>query len=391
MSGSGTRPAANYGFCDAGELPCDSAADLQPGGRLFSASWQAVTSATGSESLTPSVDLFVFGGLSQDEQLNNDLWRFNYSQWVWVGGQKSSQLNNPSTDKWPGDRLGSASWLPRTANPGGTGDAVYVLVFGGWGMARNFSGEFVALDEMWEFSTSRPTMSSATARQLNLSSSAPPARAFPAYWSLPHGTSVDVMTHWMFGGWNPNAGFNSGESFNDLWSFTFDPLQNDSTIQWTQHVAGSNSNDDDWPSARHAPAVWTTPSKDNSGLLTFLFGGSRYSNPNQANQPIIPLNDLWRLEMALSGGSALNGSSSWVITWTCLQALHSDTQYKPPPVHLHVPTTTHSPQGRAHAATWVLVDAANISEVPHPYFYMMGGAVQTEENVAGNYEARNDM
>ena len=303
-------PDYDYGSCSVSNLPCDSSPTLTPGGRVYAGAWQAIVSPNDTNHDGIDVDLFLFGGFGNDHGLNNDLWRYNDTRWIWVGGDKTSQLNNPSTATWPGDRCCTASWAPRShSRSDAYDDKVHTLVFGGYGVPKGFVDSFAALDEVWLITTSRDTLGKTVATPVTsvsastssststASSGTPAARAFTSTWSTPHTTGPDVETHWMFGGWNSSANFYSGPSYNDLWSFTYDPYaatgnNATTTIAWTQHTRNADGRTD-WPSERHAPAVWTTPT--DNGLTTYMFGGSRYEDPN-AVSPIVPLNDLWRLE-----------------------------------------------------------------------------------------------
>ncbi len=91
------------------------------------------------------------------------------------------------------------------------------------------------------------------------------------------------------------------------------------------------------------------------------------------------------------GGAS--GQLVWTTKWKCLTPANPSTRYVPPAVTKHVPTVGISPQARAHAAAWVLVDAAkNSSELPTPFFYLFGGLVMQDPNTTGDeFEPRNDM
>ena len=283
-------PTYVSGTCSPRKLPCSSNnPPLNPGARLYRSSWQAfgsrnaTTTTTTTIATLPEVDLFVFGGYGSDKQyLNNDMWRYSDSQWIWLGGAAPSHLNVVSTKTWPGDRLGSAVWQPRS-NLGNNSDDldINVLMFGGWGVTDMTAAEYVPLDDMWLIEIGREAMSKPNATPLvpvTTTGAQPVARLFASTWSVPHGTAADVETHWLFAGWNASGSLFSGNSFSDLWSFTFEPAGSESSsalITWTQHNTPFDDDADgyddtsNWPSPRHASATWTI-ALDN-GITTCVF------------------------------------------------------------------------------------------------------------------------
>ncbi len=109
-----------------------------PGARAWSVGW---TDATGS--------LWLFGGACPDpydEGLTNDLWRWDGSNWTWMGGSDSPWQAGvygvkgvPSASNVPGARWRATAWAGAAGN---------LWLFGGYGAARSASGY---LNDLWRW------------------------------------------------------------------------------------------------------------------------------------------------------------------------------------------------------------------------------------------------
>jgi hypothetical protein len=119
--------------------PGIAAASNTPGSRVAGAAW---TDAAGN--------LWLFGGNGLDGAgsiaVMNDLWKFNGSEWAWMGGAKLGSPRGsygtpgtPASSNMPGGRLDAAVWRDAQGN---------VWLFGGDGQDAN--GTIGHLNDLWK-------------------------------------------------------------------------------------------------------------------------------------------------------------------------------------------------------------------------------------------------
>lgn len=261
-----------------------------PGGRKGSVTW---TDNAGN--------LWLFGGLRFDpnydpnldplppyEGYMNDLWRFDGTNWTWVGGSNTpNQAGTYGTQgianaaNIPGGREGAVSWVDSTGNQ---------WLFGGWGL--DASSDWGYLNDLWKFDGANWTWvdGSNLANQSGIYGTQGTAEAA----NIPGGREGVITwtdntgNQWLLGG----AGFDASGNqhyLNDLWKF-------DGTI-WTW-VGGSNGIDQlgiygiqgtadpaNIPGGREGSMTW----KDSAGNQ-WLFGGWGLDEVSDEGD----LNDLWR-------------------------------------------------------------------------------------------------
>jgi len=245
-----------------------------PGPRNGSMTW---TDAAGN--------LWLFGGANcttngECEYLS-DLWKFNGSEWTWMGGfNLSDQYGTYGTQgaaapsNGPGARFFGLSWTDANGN---------FWLFGGYGFAENSIGD---LTDLWEFSEGEwkwmggPNAAGQSGTYGTQGTAAPGNNPGPRYgavsWTDAEGS------FWLFGGSGMVDG-NSG-SLNDLWKY--------SGGEWTWMGGPEAVNQNGVYGTQGTAAAGNTPGARNFGIgLTdangnlWLFGG----NDNQGNY----LNDLW--------------------------------------------------------------------------------------------------
>ena len=176
-----------------------------PGARFNAVSWIDSNGA-----------LWLFGGAGTDPQ--NDLWRFDGTNWTWVGGSNLADQpgvygtkGTSAPSNIPGARVNMAA----SADSSGT-----VWLFGGAGL--DSTGAYGSLNDLWKFDGTNWTWVSGpnTAKQVGVystkgiasPSNTPGARLGHISWSNKNGN------FWVFGG----GGYDSTGTFgfvNDLWQF----------------------------------------------------------------------------------------------------------------------------------------------------------------------------
>jgi hypothetical protein len=181
-----------------------------PEGRGGSVSW-----------IDSNGNFWVFGGhsgLGTEEHYLNDLWKFDGTNWTWVGGSSLPNQSGGYGTKGvadacnvPGARRDAASWTDDSGNP---------WLFGG----RGYSGTLGYLNDLWRFDGANWTWVSGSnaPNQYGVygtegvagSDNVPGSRYNPALWA------DDSGALYLFGGTGFRAGGSSGR-MNDLWKFGF--------------------------------------------------------------------------------------------------------------------------------------------------------------------------
>ncbi len=276
-----------------------AAAGNSPGSRSYSTSW---TDSSGS--------LWLFGGSGYDGSGNfgsmNDLWKWNGTEWTWVGGSATAgpagvygTKGTAAPGNVPGQRTGAVGSLDASGN---------FWLFGG--NATPFLGTTTLIDnDLWKYSGGEWTWVSGsngsnsggtygtegTAAAANV----PGARQSGVAWTDQSGNL------WIFGG----DGLDSAGTYadlNDLWKFS------PSSGQWTW-IGGSNlagksgtygtlgtAAAANIPGARTSACSWA----DKAGNL-WLFGGSGLDSAGTSGQ----LNDLWKYNPGTGQWTWVSGSN----------------------------------------------------------------------------------
>jgi hypothetical protein len=266
----------------------------QPGARTSAATW-----------VDAGGNLWMFGGYGFDDGTNsstvvlNDLWKFDGTNWTWVGGSPAGlALGNygpqgsPSTLYHPGARSSSSTWFDPTS---GT-----LWLFGGYGFGSG--GAAGLLNDLWSFSGGQWTWVSGsnTSTLVGNSNAAYGTKGSPAPGNTPGARYVSSSwidsagTLWLFGG-NVNANVGQFQPcINDLWKFT--PGSTPGTGLWTWVGGSSTPNANgtygtlgvaaaaNMPGARFGANTWV----DALGRF-WLFGGEGFDASGNDQY----LNDLW--------------------------------------------------------------------------------------------------
>ncbi len=296
-----------------------------PGARYRAVSW-----------VDSDGNLWFFGGYGTDANgvggYFNDLWKFDGSNWTWMGG--SNIINQPGTygtkgspapTNMPGARDGAVCQIDKSGN---------LWLFGGYGY--DTAGTGGVLNDLWKFDGNNWTWmgGSNTVNQAGTYGT----KGAPAPTNMP-GARVGAVSWldrsgilWLFGGFGPDAIGKVGGTLNDLWKFD--------GSNWTW-VSGANTINQagtygtkgspapaNMPGARNEAVAWI----DGSGNI-LLFGGMGYDATGMEGY----LNDLWKFD-----------GSNW--TWvsganTTDQAGIYGTK--------GIPAHTNMPGARWCAASWV--------------------------------------
>lgn len=276
------------------------APDNIPGARRRSAGW---TDSNGN--------LFLFGGSGVDEHWTwgymNDLWKYDGSQWTWIGGAAVvyqagtyGTLGTGSASNVPGARWGGTSWTDASGN---------FWLFGSEG--DDSTAQLGQLNDLWKYSGGQWTwMSGAdTINQAGVYGAvgtAAPGNVPGARWSAV--SWIDKSGNiWLFGGNSQDPTVTPGV-LNDLWKY--------SAGQWTW-MGGANvinqpgvygtlgtAAPGNFPGARFFASAWT----DTSGNF-WLFGGIGFDSAGQWGE----LNDLWKYsagQWTWVGGANVTGSGA---------------------------------------------------------------------------------
>ncbi len=302
-----------------------------PPTRVYEVTW------TGSDGR-----FWLFGGNTFTSGLNyfNDLWVFDpaTNEWTWMAGASTfsnncpiistlancgqsgvyGTLGTPAADNSPGGRESAQGWTDTDGN---------LWLYGGEGF--DGAGNFVALNDLWEFNTSSGEwawMGGACTVPVDTScdgclSGLPPipgTQGTPAAANTPGGLWLGTTwtdkngNFWLFAGWGYGP-TDFGTVANDLWTF------NPTTGQWTWVGGSANLGLDggvagtygilktpaagNFPGTRWSDATWV----DASGNL-WLFGGEGYDSTG-ANEGI--LNDLWEYDSTTGEWAWMGGSSTF--------------------------------------------------------------------------------
>ena len=252
-----------------------------PGARALSVSW-----------IDKSGNLWLFGGSgypsSGKEDLLNDLWKFDGTNWTFVSG--SNLINQPGsyvTNKVPGGRCGAVSWIDKSGN---------LWLFGGEGY--DSSGKEDLLNDLWKFDVTNSTWTWISGSNIvdqygsygtkgvtdpTPGKNVPGARNGAVSWIDKSGNL------WLFGGWGYAS--KDYDVLNDLWKFDV----THSTWTWMSGSDSVNQNGiyndpipgNNVPGTRQSAVSWI----DKSGNL-WLFGGVGYDSMGINDL----LNDLWKFD-----------------------------------------------------------------------------------------------
>lgn len=245
-----------------------------PGARGSSYCWQ-----------DSSGNFWLFGG----GFYFNDLWKFDGTNWTWMGGSSSTNQSGSygikgvaAPSNIPGARCCGAYWTDSYGN---------FWLFGGLGYGG--SGTSGCLNDLWKFDGTNWTWVSGSqivdqfgtygTKGLTWPSNCPGGRYGMQGWV------DDSGNVYIFGGAGYAAAGSLGE-LNDLWKFDGTNwtwigganVTNQSGVYGIKGVPSSGN----YPGARHAYASWT----DAAGNF-WLFGGAGYSASVRGF-----LNDLWRFD-----------------------------------------------------------------------------------------------
>jgi hypothetical protein len=166
-----------------------------------------------------SGNFWVFGGQGYDSagtsDFLNDLWKFDGTNWTWVGGSKlvdqagtyGTQGVAASTNI-PSARAGAAVWTDSEGN---------LWLFGGWKNPDFYS-------DLWKFNGTNWTWvgGSNTTNQAGIygilgvaaAQNLPGSRATGMAWT----DTMDQL--WLFGGWGYGSIIGAPDLLNDLWKYT---------------------------------------------------------------------------------------------------------------------------------------------------------------------------
>ena len=252
-----------------------------PGARYGGVSW-----------LDSNGNRWLFGGYGYDSAGTlgylNDLWKYDGSNWIWVGG--SNSLNQKgfygtqgtvAVGNIPGARTGAISWVDASGNS---------WLFGGEGY--DSAGTAGVLNDLWKFDGSNWTWVSGSniVNQKGIygtqgsaaGNNIPGARYAAVSWIDNSGN------RWLFGGFGYDSTGTTSAWLNDLWKFdgnnwtwiSGSNLTYQAGVYGTQGIAAAGNT----PGARSAAVSWI----DASGKL-WLFGGTN-------GYFVANINDLWKFD-----------------------------------------------------------------------------------------------
>jgi N-acetylneuraminic acid mutarotase len=296
---SGTNNVNNWGVYGTRGIPN---ANNVPGGRVLATSW-----------LDAQGNVWLFGGNGQGSEffrgLLNDLWKFDGTNWTWMSGSGTQQLQGmyatkgtPSPLNSPGSRSGASGWIDTSG---------HLWLFGGNGF--DLGGSEGYLNDLWMFDGSNWTWVNGSNTWFHNGhfgtqgvpdpSNSPSGRNDAASWM------DDSGNFWFLGGFGTDSTFQQGW-LNDVWKF-------DGAV-WTW-IAGSSTRDakgvygtqgvgasGNMPGARFGATAWM----EKGGVL-WLFGGNGYDSAGTQGE----LNDLWSWNGTVwtwvSGSNLVNQAGSY--------------------------------------------------------------------------------
>lgn len=278
--------------------------------------WRAETAASWVDD---SNNLWLFGGLSSDNLVYNDLWKYNISvnEWVWMKGSSepespgyygtqgiSSSLNEPPA------RIVFASWKDSVGN---------FWIFGG----SISIGSNDLLSDLWKYD---PNINEWTWMKGPSTLDDPGnfgVKCFPSLNNNPSARMenranwIDNDELYMFGGvHSPPTGLK--RKLNDLWVYS---IENNT---WTWISGDSEGNTEGFfgelgvPSTENKPLgrMGAVAWYDNAGAA-YVFGGTLYNPASPLSSP--RMNDLWKFEVdkdcvsGVVGIEDVNGTLSYVV------------------------------------------------------------------------------
>ena len=296
----------------------------QPGERSDGISWRDLNG-----------NLWMFGGrkmhflpptsiIYPPPYLLNDLWKWNGSNWTWMGGSNAvNQLGNfgikgvTAPSNYPSARASALSWLDNNG---------MLWMFGGVGIDNltTTNGFQTTMNDMWKWDGTNWTFAHYNVspksingyvlgnygqKNLTTSSNIPPAIALAATWTDKSGNC------WLYGGTPYNQVANNNFTYNHLWKWdgtNWTWVKGDSTLANHPPVYGTKGIADsaNTPGNRANATTWKD-SNDNmylfGGVANFVFVGDGLNFETNA------YNDLWKWDGTnwtwLSGSNITNPKS----------------------------------------------------------------------------------
>jgi len=261
-----------------------------PGGRLEMMNW-----------IDASGNLWIFGGQNVtinggggSSRMQNDLWKFDGTNWTWMGGADTPLVAQPGSygvqgtadaANMPGARVLGMTWTDSSGN---------MWLFGGYG--EDSVGAVGSLNDLWKYSGGQWTWVAGSQLANDLggwgtqgvanSANIPGARGDSRVWTDASGTV------WLFGGTGVDSAGNTGP-LNDLWKYSGGQwtwvagthLSNEAASYGTLGQASATTN----PGGCGSYAGWV----DSAGSL-WLFCGFGNDATGGVGQGY--LNDLWKYE-----------------------------------------------------------------------------------------------
>jgi N-acetylneuraminic acid mutarotase len=315
----------------SGATPACTPSTTLPGARFDGVSW-----------FDSSNNFYLFGGGGYDQSCNfdllNDLWRYDGTQWTFIGGSsRIDAFGTYATPAFPGARKGHTISKDSSGN---------VWLFGGIGYGSGCGPG--GLNELWKYDGTNWHFVSGTSAcdisgtsggnygtiNVSASTNVPPGRAWPVSW-------FSGGDFWLFGGMRNNNSLG-----NDLWKY------NVSTGQWTwvsglstwdlSGTPGGNvyTSPNATPGWRYEAVSWT----DLHGNLWLFGGGVTDSSGNLT----AVYNDLWEYNPVSGVWTWVSGSNTpWTINWYTLQ-----TNQTPSCGTINVSASSNVPGGRYGAVSW---------------------------------------
>ena len=228
-------------------------------------------------------NLWLFGGTTSNSSYFNTLWKFDGTNWTWIGGSQSENnigdfgsMGVTAATNMPSARRDSLSWIDSQDN---------LWLMGGYGYGAG--GTLGRLNDLWKFDgthwiwirgasdVNQKTMYDEQEPSINT----PGVRQLSASW-------IDAADNlWLFGGDGRAVGGANGD-LNDLWKFdgsnwiwvSGDLSINNSDVHGTKGVADAANK----PGARTDALGWS----DNAGNV-WIYAGITGR---------LPYNDLWTFD-----------------------------------------------------------------------------------------------
>jgi len=303
-----------------------SSSSNHPGARFGSASW-----------IDAAGNFWLFGGWGIGENAGNggalsDLWKFDGTNWTWMGGSKL--LNHEgvygtkgvsSSANFPRARYSSVAWIDSNSN---------FWMFGGTGYDSGNNNAH--LNDLWKFDGTNWTWMSGSTNSNQLGSNGNKGVAsdtnMPGSRAYATGCTDKNGNFWMFGGWS--SAQQSGATFgwlNDLWKFD--------GSRWT------------WVSGANVPDQIS--SYGTKGMISSSNSpGSRFGSLSWCDSS----NNFWTFGgLGLVGGSSSNLADLWKFdgtNWVWVSGSLSQNQAGSYGIQ-SVPSPQNAPGARSHAVHWI--------------------------------------